>query len=61
MLSAVRTFRPDLVLSALGHGDPGAGLAWPLSGNSVPASEHQHSDVWALGLGGLLWVTVLSL
>ena len=29
--------------------------AWPLSGNSVPASEHQCSDVWALGLGGLLW------
>ena len=26
MLSAV-TFRPDLVLSALGRGDPGAGLA----------------------------------
>ena len=31
-LSAERTFRPDLVLCALGHGDPGAGLAWPLSG-----------------------------
>ena len=32
VLSAVRTFRPDLVLSALGHGDPGAGLAsvWKL-------------------------------
>ena len=31
-LSAVRTFRPDLGLCALGHGDSGGGLAWPLSG-----------------------------
>ena len=32
VLSAVRTFRPDLVLSALGHGDPVTGLAsvWKL-------------------------------
>ena len=53
VLSAVRTFRPDLVLSALGQGT--RVQAWPLSGNSVPASERQCLDVWALGLGGLLW------
>ena len=36
--------------------------AWPdlCLGNSVPASECQCSDVWGLGLGELLWVTVLS-
>ena len=26
----------------------------------MPAFECQRSDVWGLGLGGLLWVTVLS-
>ena len=40
------------------HWDMGTRVeAWPglCLGNSVPASEHQCSDVWALGLGGLLW------
>ena len=31
MLSSI-TFRPDSVLCALKHGDPGGDLAWPLSG-----------------------------
>ena len=44
----------------LGRGDPGAGLAWPLSENSVPASERQCSDVWGLGLGWASLGTVLS-
>ena len=31
--------------------------AWPglCLGNFMPVSERQCSDVWALGLGGLLW------
>ena len=55
VLSAMRTFRPDLYSL---HWDVGTRVqAWPgLSlGNSVPASERQCSDVWALGPGGLLW------
>ena len=31
LLSVMRTSRPDLVLCALGHGDQGRDLAWPLS------------------------------
>ena len=36
--------------------------AWPglCLGNSVPVSERQHSDVWALGLGWASLGTVLS-
>ena len=36
--------------------------AWPglCLGNSVPASEHQCSDVWGLGLGWASLGTVLS-
>ena len=44
----------------LGRGDPGAGLAWPLSENSAPVSERQRSDVWGLGLGWASLGTVLS-
>ena len=61
VLSAMRTFRPDLVLCALGHGDPGRDLAWPLSWKTPCLHLNvgaQMSGVW--GWGGLLWVTMLS-
>ena len=47
VLSAVRTFRPDLVLSALGHGDLGRDLAWPLSWKTLCL----HLNVNAQGSG----------
>ena len=52
-LFTMRTFRPDCSVCT-GTWRPGCRPSLCL-GNSVPASEHQCSDVWALGLGGLLW------
>ena len=63
VLSAVRTFRPDLVLSALGHGDSGGGLAWPLSGKlcacvwaSALRCLGSGAEVGFSGNRALLWV-----
>ena len=56
----MRTFRPDCDLCALGHGDPGRDLAWPLSWKTPCLHLNvraQMSGLW--GWGGLLWVTVL--
>ena len=59
VLSVVRTFRLDLVLSALGHGDLGRDLAWPLSWKTLCLRLNvsaQMPGVWSGG--GFLWVTV---
>ena len=61
MLSKMRTFTPDGVLCALGHGDLGRDLAGPLSWKTpcLPLNvSAQMSGVWSWG--GLLWVSVLS-
>ena len=61
MVSEVRTFTPDRVLCALGHGDLGRGLAWPLSWKTPCLCLNvsaQMSGAWSWD--GFLWVTVFS-
>ena len=58
--STLRTFSPDWVLCAVGRGDLGRDLAWPLSWKTLSLRLNvsaQMPGVWSGG--GFLWVTVL--